>query len=268
MKIRKVICRSLPFILFAVVASYSIGYSGNIPPVSPPECVADCGDGGGGGGGGGRGRERDRPQPAGPTPAQREQARAKALNDANERGISCFERKDWRCAISNFQEALEYAPYNPSLQRNLKRAQEEAARQPGIASQQLLSTVHHGNQATQSGDAGTARDQGGKGFDAGGRNVGGLQPPVVYSRNYGYREPVVTPANRTPAIAHFEKERDTSKKKRAELEKRLNELQNDPKKSEVEVAIVKQDISNAKNKENYLNFSIEVELKKAPDAKK
>ncbi len=265
MKTHNVSCRSLPFFLLAVVASYSIGYAGNIPAASGPECVADCGDGGGGGG---RGKERDRPEPAGPTPAQREQARARALNAANERGISCFERKDWSCAVRNFQEALEYAPYNPSLQRNLKRAREEAARQPGTATQQLLSTVHHGSQATQSGDAGTIRVQGGKGFDTGGSNVGGLQPPAVFNQNSGYREPVVTPANRTPAIAYFEKERETSKKKRADLETRLNELQKDPKKNQVEVVNVKQEISNARNQENYLNFSIEVELKKAPDAKK
>lgn len=265
MKIRNVYRRFLPFFLLSVVASYSIGYSGDIPAVSAPECVADCGDDSGGSG---RGKERDRPQPAGTTQAQREQARAKALNAANERGISCFERKEWPCAVRNFQEALDYAPYNPSLQRNLKRAQEEAARQPGIATRQLLSTVHHGSQATQSGDAETIRDQGGKGIDTGGRNVGGLQPPVVFNPNSGYREPIVTPANRTPAIAYFEKERETSKKKRADLETRLNELQKNPNKSQAEVVTVKREISNTRNQENYLNFSIEVELKKAPDAKK
>lgn len=206
--------------------------------------------------------------PSGPTPAQLEQKRAHALKVANEKGYSCFARKEWNCAVRYFQEALAYAPHNPTLQYNLRRAREESARQGGTAGQQLQSVVHHGNQAIQSGNAGSQREQGGKGFDTRGANAGGLRPPVVYSQATYYREPVVTSANRTPAIAKIEKERETSKKKRAELETRLNQLQKEPQKNQVEMVNVKQEIYNARNQENFLNFSIELELQKAPDGKK
>lgn len=227
-----------------------------------PVCDSPSGDGGDNSGNHGS------PEPAGPTPAQLEQKRANALKAANERGYSCYDRKDWNCAIRYFQEALSYAPYNPTLQYNLRRAREQADRQGGTAGHQLQSAVHHGNQAIQSGNAGSQRELGGQVFDSKGNNVGGLKPPVVYSQATFYREPVVTAANRTPAIAKFEKERETSKKKRAELETRLNQLQREPHRNQVEVANVKQEIATTRNQENFLNFSIEVELKKAPDAKK
>lgn len=251
-------------LVLALSAPCSVAHSGSIPEVGAPECVGNCGDSSG------REEQTQRPEPAGPTPEQREQARARALNNANERGIGCFQRKEWNCAIRNFQEALAYAPYNPSLQHNLKRAREEAARQSGLAGQQLLSTVHHGNQALQSGNSATGRPLSGQGFDTGGSNAGTLPPPVVYNQYYGYRDPVVAPDKRTPAIDRIERERDSSRKKRANLETRLNELQTKPKANPVELVRVKQEISNARNQENFLNFSIQVELQKAgaPHGKK
>lgn len=261
----RMLSRCLPlYLALTVSVPCSVAHTGSIPEVGAPECVGNCG------GDSGREEQIHRPEPAGPTPEQREQARARALKEANERGVGCFQRKEWNCAIRNFQEALAYAPYNPSLQHNLKRAREEAARQSGLAGQQLLSTVHHGNQAWQSGNSATGRPLSGQGFDTGGTNAGTLPPPVVYNQYYGYRDPVVAPDKRTPAIDRFERERDSSRKKRAELEIRLNELQKVPKTNPVELVRVKQEVSNARNQENFLNFSIQMELQKAgaPHGKK
>lgn len=51
------------------------------------------------------------------------------MNDANEKGLACYERKDWNCAIKYFQEALEYSPYNMALKNNIEKAKEEARKE-------------------------------------------------------------------------------------------------------------------------------------------
>jgi len=67
--------------------------------------------------------------PSGPTPEEIEQERVDAMNDANEKGIYYFEHRKWDLAIQNFEEALEYSPYNPSLKHNIERAKEEKAKE-------------------------------------------------------------------------------------------------------------------------------------------
>lgn len=69
------------------------------------------------------------PVPGGPTPEEIEQERVDAMNDANEKGIYYFEHRKWDLAIQNFEEALEYSPYNLSLKHNIERAKEEKAKE-------------------------------------------------------------------------------------------------------------------------------------------
>lgn len=49
-----------------------------------------------------------------------------ASEDANDKGVDCYERKDWKCAIRYFKEALDYDPENDDASYNLKKARAEA----------------------------------------------------------------------------------------------------------------------------------------------
>jgi len=211
------------------------GY-GNVPPVSNPECVEGCdfedpddddSDS----------RSSSHRTPSGPSPEEREKNRVNAMNSANEKGIRCFQQKDWSCAVRSFEKALQYSPYNPTLVKNLNRAREEAL-----------------------------REQAGYGFDTPGSQSGSLpRPAPAYNPFQTYKEPVITSANRTPAISALENIKTTLKKKRDDTQTKIAELQKDPVKNEKEIVTVKKEMNDLKNQENFLNFSIEVELKKAPD---
>ena len=74
------------------------------------------------------------PQQIGPTPEElRKQRDAKdlkeAAEDANDKGLECFKKRDWNCAIRYFRESLTYDSDNDDASYNLKKAQEEADRE-------------------------------------------------------------------------------------------------------------------------------------------
>lgn len=212
------------------------GSYGNAPDVGKPECVEGCdfedsddSDS----------NSPSHSAPLGTSPEEREKNRVNAMNRANEKGIKCFQQRDWACAVRSFNEALQFSPHNPTLVRNFNRAKEEAI-----------------------------RVQAGQGFDTPGNLSGNLQRPAAsYNPFQTYKEPVITPANRTPAIAAIENIKTTLKKKRDDTATKMSELQKDPVKNQQEITTVKKEITELKNQENFLNFSIEVELKKAPDVK-
>ncbi len=223
----------------------SLGY---VPPVGNPQCVEGCDN---------AGSEDDdrrspsRPAPSGPSPEEREKKRVNAMNYANEKGIKCFRQGDWNCAVKSFEEALQYSPHNPTLVKNLNRAKEE------VRKHQMNTSGYEG-----------IRVQAGHGFDTPGNSSGSLpRPAPAYNPLQTYKEPVITPANRTPAIAALENIKTTMKKKRNDTETKMNELQKEPLKNQTEIQTVKKELNDLKNQENFLNFSIEVELKKAPDVK-
>lgn len=109
------------------------GGGGNVPPVGAPQCVSGCG------------------RPAPPPPVHDDSARREAekreaerrkaeerqrvesMDDANEKGIDCYERRDWQCAIRNFELALQYSPHNPAIISNLNKAKEKAKQQQNMA---------------------------------------------------------------------------------------------------------------------------------------
>lgn len=212
------------------------GVYGNVPDVPNPECVEGCdfedpddddSDS----------RSPSHHTPSGPSPEEKERTRVNAMNYANEKGIKCFKQGDWNCAVRSFEKALQYSPYNPTLVKNLNRAREEAL-----------------------------REQAGHGFDTPGSQSASVpRPAPAYNPFQTYKEPVITSANRTPAIAKLENIKATLKKKRNDTETRITELQKDPHKNQQEITTVKKEISELKDQENFLNFSITVELKKAPD---
>lgn len=74
------------------------------------------------------------PVQTGPSPEElRKNREAKDLKeaseDANDKGIDCYKRKDWNCAIKYFSEALDYDEENGDANDNLKKAYEEARKE-------------------------------------------------------------------------------------------------------------------------------------------
>ena len=80
---------------------------------------------------------RPRPtRPRGPTPQQIERKRAVSFYDASEKGYRAYERKDWATAIHYFKAALSYAPHNPTMNHNLRRARQKQAQAIAAAKRQ------------------------------------------------------------------------------------------------------------------------------------
>lgn len=215
--------------------------------------------------------------PSGPSPEEIRRQKetkdlAEAAEDANDKGVEYYKKGDWDNAVKYFTEALQYDPDDQSALHNLQRAREQAARAEQarrdaqaskLAGDQLKSIEHHGT--TAKGLKGSASStEAGKGFDTAGDPAGSLDSMVVDGRNPG-KEPVVPREKRTRAIAKLEKQRDEMKKKRVEMEKKVTKLENKgamtPEET-VKLVNLKQDLSNAKNKENFYNFSITEELRK------
>ncbi|HUR67079.1 MAG TPA: hypothetical protein VMZ03_12085 [Chitinophagaceae bacterium] len=73
------------------------------------------------------------PAYTGPSPEElkrkREQKDLKeASDDAVDKGVDCYEKRDWACAIRWFRESLEYDPDNEDASYNLRKAIENAKR--------------------------------------------------------------------------------------------------------------------------------------------
>ena len=74
------------------------------------------------------------PVQTGPSPEELRKNRdakdlKEASEDANDKGIDCYKRKDWNCAIKYFSEALDYDEENGDANDNLKKAYEEARKE-------------------------------------------------------------------------------------------------------------------------------------------
>lgn len=73
------------------------------------------------------------PAYTGPSPEELKRKREEkdlreASDDAVDKGVDCYNKKDWTCAIRWFREALEYDPDNDDASYNLKKAIENAKR--------------------------------------------------------------------------------------------------------------------------------------------
>ena len=135
-------------------------------------------------------------------------------------------------------------------------------------SAQLKSVQFHSQQAAAASNIEVMKEESSKGFDTRGDVKEGLKPLDLKGMPLEARDPVVPSELRTPKISQFEKERTEVRNKRWEMEKKLGVLQSSPKQDTKKIAELKQEISNAENKENFLNFSINDELRKAPQVKK
>jgi hypothetical protein len=127
------------------------------------------------------------------------------------------------------------------------------------AGDQLKSVEFHSKTAARFSSDEAMKDEASKGFDTGGKYAGSL--PVIVPE----KEKVIPKEKITPEIKKMMDERDEVKEKRKELEKDLEKLEAKKEKTPedtVEMAKLKQDISTAKNKENYDDYAINEELKK------
>lgn len=157
----------------------------------------------------------------------------------------------------------------PGAQASLATGQQQG--QPGTntsAGDQLMSAARHGAEARELAGQGarepasaTAR----LGFDTAGRPSGSL-PALTTDGRSQLREPVIPPERRNdPKIVSLVNQRDTAKRERVALEEKLRKLEGRPQRTQetlVQIAKLRQEVDTAKNKEIYLNFSINEELRK------
>jgi tetratricopeptide (TPR) repeat protein len=221
--------------------------------------------------------------PVGPSPeelARRREAKdtKEATDDAEDRGEALYNKSEWADAVKAFQEALDYDPDNDVAIANLRKAQDKlqqaeaalqkaqdlrsaAAKQAVNAQTRALSAASMNNEA--------ASKEARKPFDEADNTKNNGIPVSVGSAD-GHKDPVVLPARRTPAITKLEQQRTADRKQRTTLEDKLKTL--DPKKDSVAISAIKQKESTIDSHVNYLNFSIDDQLKAPstvpPDNKK
>ena len=75
----------------------------------------------------------------------------------------------------------------------------------------------------------------------------------------GHKDPVVPASKRTAAITKLEQQRTVDRKQRIALEEKLKTL--NPQKDSVAISAIKQQESKLDNHINYVNFSIDDQLK-------
>lgn len=83
------------------------------------------------------------PVQTGPSPEElkrmREEKDSKeAAEYANDKGIECYKKRDWNCAIKYFREALDYDPDNSDADYNLKKANQEYTKERDEAIRKML----------------------------------------------------------------------------------------------------------------------------------
>jgi tetratricopeptide (TPR) repeat protein len=135
-------------------------------------------------------------------------------------------------------------------------------------SAQLKSAEFHSQEATKKGSIEGMKEESSKGFDTQGIVKEGLAPLDLKGLPVTKRDPVVPDELRTPKITEFEKKREELRAKRLEMTKNVELLEASPKKDSKKISELKQEITEAQNQENFLNFSIRGELRKAHAIKK
>ena len=198
--------------------------------------------------------------PVGPSPEElRKRREAKdtqeAVDDAEDKGEEFYKKSDWANAAKSFQEALDYDPDDTVASANLQKAQAnlrgEAARQAVNARTRSIGAAGLGGEPS-SMEARKPFD------DADATKNNGIAVPAG-SGDSGHKDPVVPPSRRTAAITKFEQQRTEDRKQRMVLQEKLKAL--DPQKDPVAVSAIKQQQSKLNDHINYLNFSIDDQLK-------
>lgn len=79
--------------------------------------------------------------PQGPSPQEIKKQREEkdlreASEDANDKGIDCYNKKDWDCAMKWFKESLDYNPDSEDAQFNLQAAEQQKELQQAVIKKQ------------------------------------------------------------------------------------------------------------------------------------
>jgi len=199
--------------------------------------------------------------PAGPSKEELNKRREakdtqEAADDAENKGEEFYAKGDWANAAKAFQETLDLNPDDAVADVNLKKAQKrlresEAAKQAINAQTRSTNAVGLGKEAG-SKEAGIPFDDPDKTKNSG-------IPVPLANGDVGHKDPVVPASKRTAAITKLEQQRATDRKQRAALEEKLKTL--DPQKDPVAISAIRQQESKLDNHINYVNFSIDDQLK-------
>ncbi len=178
--------------------------------------------------------------PQGPTPEQKEQMRQQALTEANESGISAYRRGDYATALRDFERALEYSPYNPTIKHNIARARQKLAEQnapaPAVpatgnsAFAQLNAAANNSKDAVAAPSLQYSGNVGGTGAPNQARNgfdTAAAAPfiPLKFTKYLSEdADPVVPLRFRTPKIRRLEDARDAARTEAIKLERQRTAL--------------------------------------------
>ena len=215
------------------------------------------------GGGGSRPAAPRYQAPAGPTQEQLKQQReAKDLRDSaldkNDEAYDAYQRGDYAKAVQLFKEALDDDSDNQEAQHNLSKAQEAL----NYSALHQINTVAYHSQSAVGGSAEAASAHAQAGIDTPGLNKGAVEIPTVNAGSGVYKDPVVPPSKQTPVITALESKRGAIKQANLRIEEQRKTL--DFQKDAVQIAQLKQRISENEHQIHMLNFSITEELRKAP----
>jgi tetratricopeptide (TPR) repeat protein len=217
------------------------------------------------------------PQPVGPSSEEKEEMRQQAFGHANNAGIAAFRRGDYKEAIRDFEEALEYSPYNPTVKHNLEKARERLADQqkPQPDSSASNSAFGQLNAAAASSNSAASADDSAYSGNLGGTAGAGTasrqfdtptRAPPIPLRFVKYLEPnsdPVVPARReTPRVRQLEKQREQARGEAKKLDIRRTTLDPDSGSSEQkqqQAKVVAQEKAQLE-KIQHLDFSIKKEL--------
>lgn len=155
-------------------------------------------------------------------------------------------------------------PEKPELEARTSVSREESENKGG-----QLRSLFDNIKNVFSGSPETMKQESGTGFDTAGAPRQGMEPFKVTPMEHGSnRDPKVTKKQRTPKIAELETQRTEIRNERWTMEKKLDELNKAQEKDTEKINELTQKISETKEQEKFLNFSIKDELSKAPQVTK
>lgn len=150
--------------------------------------------------------------------------------------------------------------------RVLEAAPSEKGSNPSILDQ--LKSMWQSDKNAKGASSAERASQGMRtGFDSealsggGSVDISGLEVPAVEG------VPIVPPEKRTSTITKLEEKRESMREERHALEGRLTAMEKSKNPDPVQIVKIRDEISQKKNEENFLNFSITEEMGKASDVK-
>ena len=194
------------------------------------------------------------PHQQGPTPEQLEQRRQQALTTANERGIDAYNHGDYANALAQFELALEYSPYNPTIQHNIEKCKEK------LAEQQAPAPASPGGENKAAALLGNTL--GGASFDTANHVASGLLFKFRKSLSDRY-DPVVPAERDTALIKALEEQRNKARTEAQQLDSQRAALEAQPMNTEQKKQDkqIKAEETKDLKKIQHLNFSIGKDLR-------